>query len=91
MRLDTVGGQPQLNQYDARTKVVEAGQVRDRELAREKRIQELREKQPGALTADRAAPVQSNEIIFYVASAFAIVLIVGFGSAYLILQYFGPA
>lgn len=90
MRLDTVGGQPRLNQWDARTKVVEAGQVRDRELAREKRIQELREKQPGALTADRA-PAESSEIIFYVATAFAIVLFVGLGSAYLILQYFGPA
>lgn len=64
--------------------------MRDRQLARERRIQELREKQPGALTADRA-PAQSNEVIFYVASAFAIVLFVGLGSAYLILQYFGPA
>ncbi|KAH9847328.1 squalene synthase, partial [Lenzites betulinus] len=44
VQLDTVGGQPRYNPTDARTKVLEAAQVRDRALAREKRLQEIREK-----------------------------------------------
>ncbi|KAI0832114.1 squalene synthase [Trametes gibbosa] len=76
VQLDTVGGQPRYNPLDARTKVVEAAQIRDRALAREKRIQEFREKQPAGLTTDRPKQVaaSSREVIFYVGTAFAIVL-----------------
>ncbi|KAI0766091.1 squalene synthase [Trametes elegans] len=92
VQLGSVSGQAQFDPSDARTKVVEAGQARDRELAREKRIQEFREKHPDALTDGRdRKPAQSStgELFFYVGTAFAIVILTGLGATWLMLQYFG--
>ncbi|KAI0676095.1 squalene synthase [Trametes maxima] len=93
VRLGAVSGGPQFDAADTRTKVVEAAQARDREIAREKRIQAIREKQPGALAAadPKAGETSMGEIIFYVGTAFLIVLAVGLGATWLLLQYFGPA
>ncbi|KAI0630529.1 squalene synthase [Trametes polyzona] len=94
VRLDAVGGRAQFDPYDVRTKVVEAGERRDRELAREKRIQEIREKQQNgqALAVDRKDVESSpGEMFFYVGTAFAIVIAVGLGATWLLLQWFGDA
>ncbi|KAI0364708.1 squalene synthase [Pilatotrama ljubarskyi] len=92
VRLGAVSGAPQYDPSDARTKVVEAAQTRDRELAREKRMRELREKQPGALVQDRAdAETSTGEVLFYVGTAFLIVLLVGMGATWLLLQWYGAA
>ncbi|KAL7280692.1 hypothetical protein ACG7TL_005631 [Trametes sanguinea] len=95
VRLGATSGQIQFDPADVRSKVVEAAQARDRELAREKRLQALREKQPGALAAGGAdhLPVETStgEMIMYVGTAFILVLLVGLGAAWLMMQYFAEA
>lgn len=88
MRLGSVSGNVQFDPYDMRSKVVEAAQVRDREILREKRLQELREKQPNAVAERKgAADTTIGELIFYVGTAFLIVFAVGMGATWLLLQY----
>ncbi|KAI8985754.1 squalene synthase [Trametes punicea] len=87
VRLGTVSGQVQYDPDDVRTKVVEAAQVRDRELAREKRLKELREKQPGTLADRQPVETSTRELIFYVGTAFLIVILVGLAATWVLLQY----
>ncbi|OBZ74154.1 hypothetical protein A0H81_06174 [Grifola frondosa] len=79
------GIQQSYNPYDARTRVAEAAEKRDGELAREKRVQELKDRP----VAGRAAQSETSplEVIFYVGSAFLIVMAVGLGAVWLLLKY----
>lgn len=88
VRLQQVsGGGIAFDPKDARTKVVEAAQARDRELAREKRIAELRDK-TGKL---ERKPAESSpvELMLYVGGAFAIVIAITLLAAWVLIHFFG--
>nr|AFR13032.1 squalene synthase [Wolfiporia cocos]AFR13033.1 squalene synthase [Wolfiporia cocos] len=73
---------------DARTTIAELTQKRDRELAIQKRASEL-----GLNGRVNAKPLGENpddmkEIIFYVACAFALVIMVGLGGLWLLLKFY---
>lgn len=72
---------------DARTQIVELAQKRDRQI--------VAEKKHGNGTTNGAAqkalgedPGDFKEILFYVGAAFIIVMLVGLGAAWLLMQYF---
>ena len=91
VRLQTVSGSGgiQLDPYDARTKVAEAAQARDRELAHEKRVAEFRARTPADV---RDAPNSDapgiGEMLMYVGTAFILVLALSIGAAWLMMQWY---
>lgn len=89
VRLQQVsGGGIAFDPKDARTKVVEAAQARDRELAREKRIAELRDK-TGKLERKPAEESSPVELTLYVGGAFAIVIAITLLAAWVLIHFFG--
>ena len=76
---------------DMRSKVAEADQARDRAVAREKRLAEVR---AGAVVRPVDGPgaqegTSFGEMIMYVGTAFLLVIGISLGAAWLMMQYFG--
>lgn len=88
VRIQQVSGGVAFDPHDARTKIVEAAQVRDRELAREKRMAELREK-TGKLERKPAEETSPVEMMLYVGGAFIVVIAITLGFAWVLIRYFG--
>ncbi|KAI0924477.1 terpene cyclase, variant 2 [Taiwanofungus camphoratus] len=79
---------------DARTRIMEASEKRDRELQLRKRAKELSAngKMNGVNSSAHQLQEQgpsTKEIIMYIAAAFIIVFAVGLGGFWLLLKYFG--
>ena len=96
VRLQQVSGGVQFDPLDVRTRVVHAATERDRALAKEKRMQEYRErvangKGNGALGEEkRPAQEEMSTVVLmlYVAGGFLVVLAITLGFAWVLLNYF---
>ncbi len=88
VRIQQVSGGVAFDPYDARTKVVEAAQARDSEVAREKRMAELREK-TGKLERKPAEETSPVEMLLYVGGAFAVVIAITIAAAWALIWFFG--
>ena len=80
------------NPADARTRIVLADEKRDKEMEREGRLRELREKhgaQSSTVTtaADANSQAMTNEVITYVGGAMVLVLAVGAAVIYTVLYF----
>ena len=91
VRVGHVSGQIMFDPTDMRSKVAEADQARDRAVAREKRLAEVR---AGAVVRPVDGPgaqegTSFGEMIMYVGTAFLLVIGISLGAAWLMMQYFG--
>ncbi|RDX50916.1 squalene synthase [Lentinus brumalis] len=87
--IKSVSGGSMYNPNDARSRVIEAADARDRELQREKRIAELREKHPSA-AAKLAQQEESSfgEMLMYVGTAFILVFGISVGAAWVLIKLY---
>jgi len=81
----TGNGQQIFDPSDARTKIMELSEKREREIALEKRLGNGKRVPQKALGED---PGDFKEILFYVGAAFLIVMAVGVGAMFLLMRYF---
>ncbi|KAI0718013.1 squalene synthase [Cerioporus squamosus] len=87
--IKSVSGGIMYDPNDARSRVVEAAQARDRELQREKRIAELRDKHPSAAAQLKEQEESSfGEMLMYVGTAFILVFGISVGAAWLLIKFY---